>query len=300
MEIKTSFWWVDGKFVEWDKLEDHNLTHALHYGSWAFEWIRFYETSQWPKIFRLKEHIDRLFFSASVLNIQIPFSKEEIIKACQDLVIKNNIKNWYIRPIVYYGYGKMWLYPKWADIKTVITVWKWGKYLSEKPIDIVISSVRRLHPDSTNVNAKLTWNYINSVLVSLDIHKKWFDEGLLLDTDWFIAEWPGENIFFIKDNKLYTPSIWNILPGITRSTIIQIAKEQLNIETVETKIKPGQLSDFQEAFFVGTAAEVTSIGSITDETWKKVKYDYNVILKIQKLYMNIVTWKLSEYLDWLY
>lgn len=299
MEIKTPYIWKNGEIVAWDNITEHHLTHSLHYGWWVFEWIRFYNTFTWPKIFRLKDHIDRLYYSASVLDLDIPFSKEELINETIRLVEKNWEKTGYIRHIVYSGYGKMGLNPKGAKIEVWISVWKWWKYLSDNAINVKIAKIRRIHPATTDMWAKISWNYANSILVSQEIKKAWFDEWLLLDTDWFIAEWPGENIFFIKWDKLITPSIWTILPGITRSTIMEIAKNEFNMEVIERKIKPEEIKDFEESFFTGTAAEVTVIWSITDEMWNKIEFSsWNQNSKSNELknfYLDLVNWKAEKY-----
>ena len=301
--MKTPYIWKNWKFIEWDKTLDHNITHSLHYGSWVFEWIRFYPTENWPKIFKLKEHIDRLFYSASVMNMDIPFSKEEIIQATIELVSKSETESGYIRPIIYFGYGKMWLNPAGAPIDIAISAWAWGKYLSEDPISVKIPSIRRIDPQTIPMWAKICGNYANSILASLEIKKWWFDEWLLLDTQGFIAEWPGENIFFVKWNKVFTPTAWTILPWITRSTIIQLFKDKFDIEVKEKRISPKELWDFDEAFFVWTAAEVTPIGTITDEEWNK--YSYNTkdgnsyTQKIKNIYDDVVKWKDKTYLEWL-
>lgn len=301
-DIKTPYMWRNWKFIDWDDSMDFNLTHALHYGSWVFEWIRFYPTSSWAKIFRLKEHTDRLFYSASVLWIEIPYSKEEIIDAHIELIKNCTVDSGYIRPIVYYWSWKMWLYPKWASIETVISAWKWWKYLADKAIDVKVSKYRRMDPQTVDMEAKVSWWYYNSVLVSLETHKEWFDEWLLLSTDGNIAEWPWENIFFVKWNEVYTPAKWTILPWITRSSIIELFKDKLWIEVKEEKISPERLQDFDEAFFTWTAAEVTPIWSITYNSQKNTYKFWNNTLtkKIQDIFMNIVTGKDPDYLHWLY
>lgn len=302
MNIKTPYIWKNGEFIAWDDAMDHNLTHSLHYWTGVFEGIRFYPTSKWPKIFRLKEHINRLFYSASVLELEIPFSKEEIMQASISIVAKSWVEMWYLRPIVYYGTGKMWLNPKWAKVETVISAWNWGKYLADRAIDVKISKYKRMHPETADMNAKVSWGYYNNVLVSLEVKKENFDEWLLLDTNWFIAEGPGENIFFVKGDKIYTPETWTILPWITRATIIQIVKEKLNIEVIEEKISPERLAEFDEAFFVWTAAEVTPIWSITYNGEKNIftSWEENSLSeKIKGFYMWIVGWEDEEYEEWL-
>ena len=303
MEIKTPYIWKNWELVAWEDALDHHLSHSLHYGWWVFEWIRFYDTLKWPKIFRLKDHIDRLFYSASVVWLEIPFTKEQIIDETIKLLEKNEEKNWYIRHIVYSGYWKMWLNPAWAKTETVISVWKWWKYLSENPIKVRISKIRRIHPSTTDMWAKISWNYANSILVSQETKKAWFDEWLLLDTEWFIAEWPGENIFFVKWNEIHTPELWTILPWITRNSIINLLKNEFWINVIERKIKPSELWDFDWAFFTWTAAEVTPIWSITSEageTFSFNSWNNSLVWKIKTLYWDVVTWKNDRYLDWLF
>ena len=302
MNIKTPYIWKNWDFINWDDAMDHNLTHSLHYWTGVFEGIRFYPTSNWPKIFRLKEHIERLFYSASILELNIPYSKEEIMQAHIDIVAKSWIESWYLRPLVYYWEGKMWLNPTGAKVETVISAWNWGKYLADRAIDVKVSKYKRMHPETADMNAKVSGWYYNNVLVSLEVKKENFDEGLLLDTNWFIAEGPGENIFFVKWNKIYTPKIGTILPWITRATIIQIAKEKLNIEVIEEKITPDRLWEFDETFFVGTAAEVTPIWSITYK-WEKNIYksweENSMVNTIKDFYMDIVCGKDEVYKEWL-
>jgi len=302
MNIKTPYIWKNGEFIAWDDAMDHNLTHSLHYWTWVFEWIRFYPTKNWPKIFKLKEHIERLFYSANTLELEIPFSKEEIIQAHIDIVSKSWVKSWYLRPLVYYGTGKMGMNPTWAKVETVISAWNWGKYLADKAIDVKISKYKRMHPETADMNAKVSGWYYNNVLVSLEVKKENFDEGLLLDYEWYIAEGPWENIFFIKDWKLITPKTWTILPWITRATIIQLAKDKLGIEVKQEKISPERLKEFDEAFFVGTAAEVTPIWTITNspEKFSFSSWDENSLTsKLKKYYFDIVTWEDEKYGEWL-
>ena len=302
MKIKTPYIWKNGKIINWDNAMDHNLSHSLHYGTGVFEWIRFYPTDNWPKIFRLKEHIERLFYSASILELKIPFTKEEIMQAHIDIVAKSWVESGYLRPLVYYWEGKMWLNPTGAKTEVVISAWNWGKYLADKAIDVKVSKYKRMHPETADMNAKVSGGYYNNVLVSLEIKKENFDEWLLLDTNWFIAEGPGENIFFIKWENIYTPETWTILPWITRATIIQIAKEKLNIDVIEEKITPDRLAEFDEAFFVWTAAEVTPIGSITYK-WEKNIYksweEDSLSEKIKNIYMDIVWGRDEVYKEWL-
>ncbi len=304
MDIKTPYIWRNGEFLEWDNALEHNLTHTLHYGWWVFEGIRFYDTESGPKVFRLDTHIDRLIYSSKVMGMDLGYSREDLIQATLDTVAKNGEKSGYIRPIIFYGYGKMWLYPKGATIDTAISVWKWWRYISDDAITVKVSKTRRIHPATTDMAAKICGNYANSILVSLEIHEGWFQEWLLLDTEGFIAEGPGENIFFVtKDNQVLTPELGTILPGITRSTIIELLKKELGIDVIETKIIPGEIKNFKEAFFTGTAAEVTAIWNISLENWDKVDFESgkenSLTNKIKKIYLDVVGWQNDKYKNWL-
>lgn len=303
MPIETKYIWRNWEIVNWDMAIDHNLIHTLHYGGWVFEWIRFYDTPNWPKIFRLKEHIDRLFYSAKLFEMELSFTSQNLMDACVDLVVRNWINSGYIRPIIYFWYSKMWLYPKWAKLEIVISVWNWGTYLSDNPIKVMICKIRRLDRRSADMWAKVCGYYANSIVASLETHGKGFDEWLLLDTDWNIAEWPGENIFFVKGKQIVTPKLWSILPGITRATVIQLLKDKFWIIVEERNINPNEIFDFDEAFFTGTAAEVTIIWSIQDQNWKIINYNYeqdSISYMIKKVYLDVVKGNNQDYLGRLY
>ncbi len=303
--FKTDFVRHNWKMINWEDATDHHVTHSLHYGGGIFEWIRFYETQSWPKIFKLKEHIERLFYSAGAVWMTMQYTVDEIMQACIDTVANSGEMNWYIRPIVYHGQWKMWVYPnpEMLAVETFISVWKRGKYLSDDPIDVKISHVRRIHPATFDMKAKISWAYANSIQASLTIKKEWYHEWLLLDTEWYIAEGPGENIFFVKGEEVITPALGTILPGITRATQIQILAEQFGITVVEKLISPEELAAFDQAFFVGTAAEVTPIWSITTEWWEKYAYAYpedSVTMKLKHFYDDVVRGKVSAYEGWLW
>jgi len=298
--IESKYIWHNGKFIDWHECHEHNVMHWLHYWTSVFEGIRFYNTKDGVKIFRLKDHIERLFFSASVIDIKLEYTVDEIVEICKDLIKRNELDSWYIRPIIYYGYKKMWLDPVGADINFSISAWVWGKYLSEDPIKVWISKYKRLHPETAEMSAKIWGYYFNSVLAHREVAKKGFQEALLLDCNGNIAEGPGENIFFVKWNELYTPSLWNILPWITRDTIIKIAYQELGMKTIETQIQKDEFKLFDEAFFSGTAAEVTNIGSITDTDGAIKQYKQEKSLKIKDIYTKVVTWELEKYNEWLY
>ncbi len=290
--------WVDGKFVDWKDANVHILTHTLHYGGGVFEGIRAYKTKTGPAVFRLSEHIDRLFYSASVLEMEIPFSKQEIEKAVLETIRINEVEECYIRPIIFFGYEKMGLNPNGSPTQVAIAVWPWGAYLGDKEtIKVKISKYIRIHPKSTVADAKICGHYVNSILASLEIQKAGFDEALLLDYKGYVAEGPGENIFIIKNKVIYTPFSGRVLAGITRDSVIKIAND-LDIKVEEKNITVDELKSADEAFFSGTAVEICSIGQIdevlinngkTGEITKKIKESYNKAICGEK----------EKYLDWL-
>lgn len=289
--------WLDGKFVDLEKAKIHVLTHTLHYGGGAFEGIRAYETDKGPAVFRLKDHIKRLFYSAKVLGMKIPFSPKEIENAILKLIKINKVKECYIRPIAFYGYGKMVLNPKGAPVNLAIAIWPWEKLLGEKPVKVKISSYIRIHPKSTVVDAKICGHYVNSILATLEAQKAGFDEALFLDYEGFVAEGPGENIFIVKDKKIFTPEKGSILPGITRDTVLKICSD-LGITAKEKRISLEELKNADEAFFVGTAAEITPIAKINDTLINNGKVG-EITQKIRKLYQRIIHGKEKKYLYWL-
>lgn len=294
--FKTNFIWFNGKFVPWAKAKIHILNHSLHYGSAVFEGIRCYLAKNDTAVFRLNKHLDRLFFSAKTMGIKIPYSKHFLYETILQLIKKNELKSGYIRPIIFYG-DKMGLNPVGAEINVAIACWPWGKYLEKEVIKIKISSYLRLHPKNSAMEAKISGHYFNSILATLEAKKHNFDEALLLDYKGNIAEGPGENIFFIKGKTLYTPSLGSILPGITRNTIIVLAKN-LNYSVEEKNIKPIDIKKFDEAFFTGTAAEITAIGQID-----KIKIgngNEGAATKIlRETYHKVVRGEIRKYKKWL-
>lgn len=293
---KTKYIWLNGKFVKWQQAKIHVLSHALHYGSAVFEGIRLYNTIKGPAIFRLNEHIERLFNSAKVFSMRIPFSKKDIKNAIIKLVKINKINQGYIRPIVFYGYGKMGLNPEGAELNIAIAVWPWGKYLKEK-VKVIVSDFIRLHPQSVISTAKVSGYYVNSIFATMEAKKKKYDEAILLDFRGYVAEGPGENIFIVKKNTLYTPKPGSILLGITRDSIIKIAKD-LGIKTFEKDISVKELLNADEAFFTGTAAEITPIFKIDKKLINKGKIG-PITQKIKETFEKIVRAELKNYYKWL-
>lgn len=255
--------WHQGKLVPWQEAKVHVLTHSLHYGGGAFEGIRVYQTDNGPAIFRLNEHIERLLYSAEQIAMSSPYSKDEIKQFIVDLIRQNEMNTGYIRPIFYYGYGTMGLNPSKNPVELSIACWPWAAYLPYEMVDIVISPYCRIHPKTSITDAKLSGHYLNSQLASLALRGTKYHEALLLDVDGNVAEGPGENIFTVKDGALFTPKLGNILPGITRDSMIQLSVDQ-GFQVHEVKLKVNDIYEADEAFFTGTAAEITPIRSLND------------------------------------
>lgn len=256
--------WQNGKLIPWHEAKVHVLTHSLHYGSGAFEGIRFYKTKRGPAIFRLTEHIDRFFYSTRTLKMDLPYNKEQIRAAIIDVASANELEEGYIRPIAYYGYGKMGVNPARSPLEIAIACWIWGAYLPHNSVDIKTSSYIRIHPDSTVVDAKLCGHYINGVLATLELKGTHYHEALFLDSEGYISEGVGENFFMVKQNVIHTPKLGTILSGITRDTVIKIAAK-LGLAVKENNYRIEDAYQADEAFFTGTAAEVTPIRSIDDK-----------------------------------
>lgn len=262
MDDLDGFIWKDGKLIDWRGATTHVLTHSLHYGLAVFEGLRVYETVKGPAIFRLQDHTDRLFHSAHILNIKIPFSKEIINRAQIDVVRENKLNSCYIRPLAYYGSGKLGVAPPTNDVHVIIAAWPWGAYLGEdgmtKGIRIKTSSYTRNHVNITMCKAKASGNYMNSIMANAEATRDGYDEALLLDAEGYVAEGSGENFFIVYKNRLITPDLTCALEGITRETVIQLAHE-IGLEVIEKRITRDEVYIADEAFFTGTAAEVTPI-----------------------------------------
>ncbi|MEM3382897.1 MAG: branched-chain amino acid transaminase [Nitrososphaerales archaeon] len=300
--IKTDLIWMNGKFVNWDEAKVHILTHGLHYGTGVFEGIRCYETKNGPAVFRLKDHIKRLFDSAKVFMMEIPFSIKEIVEAVKETVRVNKLKECYIRPIAFYGYKEMGLNPLNNPVDVAIICYPWGTYLGEeglkKGVRCKISSWRRIDSCMLPPLAKLTANYANSVLAKLEALKCGYDEAILLNLNGRVAEGPGENIFIVKDRKLITPPFCaGALPGITRDSIITIAKDR-GVLTTEMEILREQLFLADEVFFTGTAAEITPIREIDGRVIGNGSRG-PITEMLQTEFFKTVRGENKEYLDWL-
>ena len=277
---------------QWLKAKDAKTSYydqTLHYGNGVFEGIRSYNTEFGTKIFKAKEHFERLHDSAKKMHIKINYSVSELIKLSYELLERNDLKDAYIRPLFSLGQN-MGLTPV-KETNTFICAWEWGKYLGEKPLKVKLSSYRRPHPLSCHVEAKTVGHYINSILATTEAKENGYDEALLLDTDGFVAEGPGANFFFEKNNEIYTCPLGNILPGITRATVFEIA-DFLSIKINEKKFKFDELNSAEMAFFTGTAAEVAPIKSIDNIIFKK-EWEKSKSYQIAKAYKQLVTGKLE-------
>lgn len=292
---KVDFIWMDGKMVAWEEAKTHVLTHTLHYSGGAFEGIRFYETEQGSAIFRLPEHLKRLYYSASCLDIKIKYTPEQLTEAIFKLIKKNKIKEGYIRPLAYYGYGKMGLDTRGAPSNIAIACWPWGAYLEKKAIRAQISSFIRIHQKSTFVEAKLCGHYLNSIVSGMEAHKNGYDEAILMDYKGNVAEGPGENIFIVKNKVLMTPKRGSILPGITRDSILKIAKD-LKLKTKECTITKKTLMNADEIFYTGTAIEVAPIMVINKKKFIKKN---TISDQLKKTYYDVVRGKNNRYTKWL-
>jgi branched-chain amino acid aminotransferase len=259
--------WMNGRLVDFADAKIHVLTHAVHYGSGLFEGIRCYNTRNLgPAIFRLDDHTRRLYDSAKIYRMEIPFSAAEFKQACLDTVAANDFDECYLRPIVYRGFHSLGVFPAACPVDVVVAAWKWGKYLGpeaiENGVDVRVSSWNRMAPNTFPALAKATGNYMNSILIRQEAHVDGYDEGIALDVNGYVSEGSGENVFVIRDNKIMTPPLGaSILAGITRASVLKIARD-LGFEVVETLIPREMLYVADEVFFSGTAAEVTPVRSI--------------------------------------
>ena len=293
--------WHDGKMVPWREATTHVLTHSLHYGLAVFEGLRAYDTSKGPAIFRLKEHVDRLFASAHIYMMPMPYPKEVLEKACKDVVKENNLDSCYIRPIGFYGSEKMGVSPKGATVHVSVAAWPWGAYLGsegiEKGIRVKTSSFSRHHVNVTMCRAKYSGTYANSILANQEALDEGYDEALLLDVDGFVAEGAGENLFIVKNNTIYEPELTSALMGITRDTVLTLANAAgINVES--KRLTRDDIYTADEAFFTGTAAEVTPIRELDRRTIGNGTRG-PVTELIQKQFFDIVNGKSPTYDKWL-
>ncbi len=294
--------WMDGQMVDWRDAKVHVLTHTLHYGCGVFEGVRAYDTVNGPAVFRLQEHTDRLFNSAKILRMKMPFSKDEVNAAQLEVVKANGLKSGYLRPLVWLGSEKMGVSPKGAAVHVMVAAWSWGAYLGEdgmkRGIRVKTSSYTRHHVNITMTQAKAVSNYSNSILANMEATDNGYDEALLLDSAGFVSEGAGENIFVIKDGMIYTPDLSaGALNGITRNTIFHIAAD-LGLTIKEKRITRDEIYIADEAFFTGTAAEVTPIREL-DGIEIGIGSRGPITEKIQTAFFAIVNGQNAKYSHWL-
>ena len=301
MSDRDGFIWYDGKLVPWREATTHVLTHTLHYGMGVFEGVRAYKTTQGTAIFRLKEHTDRLFNSASIFMMKMPFDKATLLEAQKEVVRANKLESCYLRPIVFYGSEAMGIAATTLSVHVAVAAWPWGAYLGEegmaKGIRVKTSSFTRHHVNINMCRAKSVGSYPNSILAHQEVAHDGYDEALLLDVDGYVAEGAGENIFIVKKGKLYTPDLTSCLEGITRDSIIALTKD-LGIELIEKRITRDEVYCAEEAFFTGTAAEVTPIRELDNRTIGAGSRG-PITAKLQALFFDIVAGKNPKYAGWL-
>ena len=293
--------WYDGKLVPWRSATTHVLTHSLHYGLAVFEGVRAYKTAIGTAIYRLKEHTDRLFNSAHIYMMKIPYSVEQLIEAQKEVVRANKLEECYLRPIAFYGSEKMGVSPVGAKVHVAIAAWPWGAYLGpealNKGIRVKTSSYARHHVNVTMARAKVATTYANSILANLEATQHGYDEGLLLDVDGFVAEGAGENIFVIKDGVIYEPELTSALTGITRTSVIELA-EGLGYKVKAKRLTRDDIYICDECFFTGTAAEVTPIRELDQRQIGAGKAG-PITKVLQKAFFDVVTGKDRRHKSWL-
>ena len=296
--------WFNNELVPWESAQIHVLSYALHYGSAVFEGIRAYATNDGTKIFRLNEHIKRLFNSAKIYRMNIAFTPQELNQACKDIIVTNELNSGaYIRPIAFRGYNDLGLHAsKDDDVEVVVAAWEWGTLLGaealEKGVDVGVSSWNRNAPNTIPVMAKASGNYLSGTLVAIEAKENGYDEGICLDSDGFVSEGSGENIFMIKNGSLITPPLSSsILDGITRDSVMIIAKD-LNIDCIERRITREELYLADELFFTGTAAEITPIRSV-DRIQIGEGRKGPITESIQEVFFGLFNGKFDDKWDWL-
>ena len=291
---ETKMIWKNGDLVPWGQAQTHVLTHGLHYGSSVFEGIRCYKTEVGTAVFKLKEHMSRFLYSAEKLKMPISYSEEALCAAVINTVRTNQLEEGYIRPLAYYGYGKMKVVPEANfDVDIIVACWPWKNYLPVDRVDVATSDYIRIHPQSTVADAKISGHYVNSILAGLALRGTHYHEVLLLDSNGMVTEGGAENIFIVKNGKIITTPPGTILVGITRNTVMQIANE-LGIPVEERQFKPEEVYEADEAFFSGTAVEITPLRSLDNNVISQGKIG-SITEKIKTRYAQIVRGEIASY-----
>jgi branched-chain amino acid aminotransferase len=293
--------WKDGALVDWRDANIHVLTHSLHYGMAVFEGVRAYKTDQGTAVFRLREHTQRLFNSAKIFQMNVPYDQETLLAAQREVVKVNQLESCYIRPLIWVGSEKMGVAAKGNTIHVAIAAWPWGAYLGEegiaRGIRVKTSSFSRHHVNVSLVRAKASGYYINSILANQEALADGYDEALLLDTDGYVSEGSGENVFIVKNGKLYTPDLASCLDGITRDAVLTMARD-MGIEVIEKRITRDEMYCADEAFFTGTAAEVTPIRELDNRAIGEGKRG-PMTEKLQAKFFDVVAGRAPQYSHWL-
>jgi len=294
--------WFNGEFVDWNEAKIHALSHVVHYGSSVFEGIRCYDTKKGPAVFRLAEHVKRLYNSAKIYRMEIPYSQEDFCQAVLDTIKVNELKACYIRPIIFRGYAELGVYPLNCGVESLIAVWAWGKYLGEEAlengVDVGVSTWRRMAPNTMPNMAKAGSNYMNSQLAKMEAVANGYDEAIMLDYQGLVSEGSGENVFLVKDEILYTPPrSSSLLDGITRNSIITLARE-MDLEVKEEEIPREMLYIADELFLTGTAAEVSPIRSVDHITVGNGKRG-EITKKLQEQFFAIIDGETDDTHGWL-
>ncbi len=301
MADRDGFIWFDGKLVDWRDAKIHVLTHSLHYGMAVFEGVRAYKTVNGTSIFRLHEHTRRLFNSAKIFQMALPFSFEEVVEAQKEVVRANQLESCYLRPIAWIGSQKLGVSARGNTVHVSIAAWPWGAYLGEdgitKGIRVKTSSYTRHHVNISMVRAKASGYYINSILANHEVTANGYDEALLLDTEGYVSEGAGENVFIVNNGTIYTPDLASCLDGITRNSVLKMARD-MGYSVVEKRITRDEMYCADEAFFSGTAAEITPIRELDDRVIGEGTRG-PITEKLQSLFFDVVSGKATQYASWL-
>ena len=293
--------WFDGKLVDWRDAKIHVLTHSLHYGMGVFEGVRAYKTVAGTAIFRLAEHTRRLFNSAHIFQMKLPYTPEQMMDAQKEVVRANALESCYLRPIAWIGSEKLGVSPRGNTIHIAVAAWPWGAYLGEdglaKGIRVKTSSFTRHHVNASLVRAKASGYYINSILANQEVTAHGYDEALLLDTEGYVSEGAGENVFMVRDGVVYTPDVASCLDGITRNSVITMARD-MGMTVIEKRITRDELYCADEAFFTGTAAEITPIRELDDRAIGAGSRG-PITARLQSLFFDVVGGKSDRYASWL-
>jgi len=304
MPVKSTEWiWHNGEFVPWHKAQIHILSHVIHYGTSVFEGIRCYSTPKGPMVLRLMDHIKRLYDSAKIYRMEIPWSREEYCEICLDVIRRNKMKQCYIRPVVYRGYGDVGVNPLPCPVESAVAVWDWGAYLGPEAlargVDVMVSTWNRPSPNSLPAMAKAAANYMNGQLIKMEALQLGFSEGIALDVNGYVSEGSGENIFLVRNDVVYTPSLGHsVLPGITRDGVLRILEHEMKLTVRHQAVPREMLYLADEIFFTGTAAEVTPVASV-DRIPVGAGHRGPITESVQSRYLSLVKGEVPDQYGWL-